>query len=271
VTLILLLLALYFLPQEDPVEGAPLGRVRDGALALAAGGGAAALTWAVLTRPYESIAGFFIANSVPGGGGANVVNVILVDFRGFDTLGEITVLALAALGIHAMLGGLHLSGPTQDATGRAWDPDRHPVILATLARLLLPLALLMAVFTLLRGHNLPGGGFIAGLITAVALVLQYLANGVAWTRERLPRNLVPLIGWGLLVASVTGLASLALGHPFLTSAHGHLHLPLPLVGDLDLELASAMAFDLGVYLVVVGAVLTVLIHLGRLHAAPELS
>jgi multicomponent K+:H+ antiporter subunit A len=264
VTLILLLLALYFLPQGDPVEGSALGRGRDRVLALAAGGGAAALTWAVLTRPYESIAGFFIANSVPGGGGANVVNVILVDFRGFDTLGEITVLALAALGIHAMLGGLHLPGPARDAAGRAWDPDLHPVILSTLARLLLPMALLMAVFILLRGHNLPGGGFIAGLITAVALILQYLANGVAWTRERLPRNLLPLIGWGLVVASVTGLASLALGFPFLTSAHGHLHLPV--VGDL--ELASAMAFDLGVYLVVVGAVLTVLIHLGRLHAAP---
>ncbi len=276
VTLILLLLALYFLPQEDPVEGSLPGRVRDGVLALAAGGGAAALTWAVLTRPYESIAGFFIANSIPGGGGANVVNVILVDFRGFDTLGEGTVLALAALGIHAMLGGLHLSGsgsgsgpgPARDAAGRAWDSDPHPVILATLARLLLPLALLMSVFILLRGHNLPGGGFIAGLITAVALILQYLANGVAWTRERLPQNLLPLMGWGLLLAAVTGLASLALGYPFLTSAHGHLHLPVPLVGELDLELASAMAFDLGVYLVVVGAVLTVLIHLGRLHAAP---
>jgi len=119
----------------------------------------------------------------------------------------------------------------------------------------------VSVFILLRGHNLPGGGFIAGLVTAVALIMQYLANGVVWTSARLPGNTAPIIGVGLLIASLTGLASLALGYPFLTSAHGHVHWPL--VGDL--ELASAMAFDLGVYLVVVGATLLILIHLGRLH------
>jgi multicomponent K+:H+ antiporter subunit A len=261
VTVILLLLALYFLPQQDPVEGSAACRLRDLALALTAGSGVGALAWAVLTRPYDSIAPFFIANSVTGGGGANVVNVILVDFRGFDTLGEITVLAVAALGIYALLDGLRLAGPRQDAAGRPWDWDLHPVIMASLTRLLLPLALLVSVFILLRGHNLPGGGFIAGLITAVALIMQYLANGVVWTAARLPGNTAPVIGAGLLIASLTGLASLALGYPFLTSAHGHVHWPL--VGDV--ELASAMAFDLGVYLAVVGAVLLILIHLGRLH------
>ena len=120
-----------------------------------------------------------------------MVNVILVDFRGYDTLGEITVLALAGLGIYAMLDRLHLPGPRQDAEGRAWDPDLHPAIMASLTRLLLPLALLVSVFILLRGHNLPGGGFIAGLITAVALIMQYLANGVAWTHARLPWQPAP--------------------------------------------------------------------------------
>jgi len=95
VTIVLLLLALHFLPQHAPRER-DRGRVwRDGAVALAAGGGTALLAWAVLTRPYATIAGYFLENSVPGGGGKNVVNVILVDFRGYDTLGEITVLALA--------------------------------------------------------------------------------------------------------------------------------------------------------------------------------
>jgi multicomponent K+:H+ antiporter subunit A len=232
---------------------------------MAAGGGSGALAWAVLTRPYESIAHYFIANSVPGGGGANVVNVILVDFRGFDTLGEITVLALAALGIHAMLRGLRLSGPDRGTDGRPWDPDLHPPIMASLTRLLLPLALLVSIFILLRGHNLPGGGFIAGLITAVALIMQYLANGVAWTRARLPGDLLPAIGSGLLIASLTGLASLIFHYPFLTSAHGHVHWPV--VGGF--ELASAMVFDLGVYLVVVGAVVLILVHLGRMHRAPH--
>jgi len=263
VTVVLLLLALYFLPQASPAESAPARRGRDAALALAAGGGAAALAWAVLTRPYETISGYFLEMSVPGGGGSNVVNVILVDFRGFDTLGEITVLALAGLGIYAMLERLRLPGPERDAEGRPWNWDMHPVIMASLTRLLLPLALLTSVFILLRGHNLPGGGFIAGLVTAVALIMQYLANGVAWTHVRLPGNMHPAIAAGLALATATGLASLAFGHPFLTSTFGHLDWPL--VGEF--ELASAMAFDLGVYLVVVGATLLILIHLGIVHRA----
>jgi multicomponent K+:H+ antiporter subunit A len=262
VTVILLLLALYFLPQQDQPE-APhrlrwLYRGRDLALAGAAGLGVGGLAWGVLTRPFESIAPYYLANSVSQGGGANVVNVILVDFRGFDTLGEITVLALAALGVSAMLSGLHLTGPRYDAAGRPWEPDPHPAIMALLTRLLLPLALAVAVFVLLRGHNLPGGGFIAGLITTVALVMQYLANGVAWTRARLPQNLNPVIAAGILLATGTGLASLGFGYPFLTSTFGHVHLPV--LGDL--EIASAMAFDLGVFLVVVGASLAILVGLG---------
>ena len=268
VTVVLLLLALYFLPSASPAESAWWRRGRDAALATAAGGGAAALAWAVLTRPHATpLADYFLANSVPGGGGSNVVNVILVDFRGYDTLGEISVLALASLGIYALLDRLQLAGPERDAGGRAWDPDRHPVIMASLARLLLPLALLTAVFIFLRGHNLPGGGFIAGLVTAVALIIQYLASGVTWTHARLPWNLHALIGLGLLIATLTGLASLAFGAPFLTSTFGHWRWPV--IGDF--ELASAMAFDLGVYLVVVGATLLILIHLGLIHHASPLA
>jgi multicomponent K+:H+ antiporter subunit A len=201
-----------------------------------------------------------VENSVPGGGGANVVNVILVDFRGFDTLGEITVLAIAAVGIYMLLGGLKLTAPLEDGAGRRWSWDRNPLILATFSRLLLPLALLVAVFIFLRGHNLPGGGFIAGLIVAVALILQYLANGIAWTRRRITGQLHPLIGLGLLTATATGLASWYFGYPFLTSAHGHFHLPA--IGDV--ELASAMIFDAGVLMVVVGITLVILIRLGEL-------
>ncbi len=264
VTVVLLLLALYFLPQRTPQESSPARRARDGLLALLAGLGTGSLAWAVLTRsPADGIAAYFIDNSVSGGGGHNVVNVILVDFRGFDTLGEITVLALAALAIYAMLEKLRLDGRGCDERGRSWDPDMHPLIMASLTRLLLPLALLVSIFILLRGHNLPGGGFIAGLVTAVALIMQYLANGVAWTHARLPMNLHPTIGAGLALAALTGLGSLAFGYPFLTSTFGHFHWPL--VGDF--ELASAMAFDLGVYLVVVGATLLILIHLGLMHDA----
>jgi multicomponent K+:H+ antiporter subunit A len=281
VTIVLLLLALYFLPQQAAPEREPARAWRDGAIALLAGGGTAALAWAVLTRPYDTIAGYYLENSVPGGGGSNVVNVILVDFRGYDTLGEITVLALAGLGIVAMLQGMKLPAPSRDDTGRVWDADAHPTIMATLTRILLPLALLVAVFILLRGHNQPGGGFIAGLITSVALIVQYLANGAQWTHQRMasapspqmgeganaePEPIYdshPLIGWGLAVAAFTGLGSWLFGYPYLTSTYGHLRWPV--VGEF--ELASAMAFDFGVFLVVVGATLMILVNLGGLHHA----
>ena len=267
VTIVLLMLALYFLPQQGRWDSARSRRLRDIAIAVAAGLGTMAMTWAVLTRPLESISGYFVDNSVPGGGGTNVVNVILVDFRGYDTFGEITVLALAALGIYALLDGLRLRAPDRDPDGRPWDPDLHPVILSTFARVLLPLALLVSVFILLRGHNLPGGGFIAGLVTAVAMIMQYLANGVTWTQSRLPANTHPVIAAGLGIAVATGLASWLFGHPFLTSTVGHFHLPL--IGEL--HLASAMAFDLGVYLVVVGATLLILINLGLVHSAGQVT
>ena len=265
VTIVLLLLALYFLPAQSP-PGRPWRGGASVLVALVAGGGAAALSWgAVLTRPVDSIAGWFLENSVAGGGGRNVVNVILVDFRGFDTFGEITVLAVAALGIFALLENLRLPGPTRDAQGRAWDADRHPLVMATFARLLLPLALLVAGFIFLRGHHQPGGGFIAGLITAIALIMQYLANGAAWTHARLPARTHPLIAAGLALALLTGAASWLFGRPFLTSAFGHVALPWP--GSGAIELASALAFDLGVYLVVVGATLLILINLGLAHHA----
>ena len=121
------------------------------------------------------------------------------------------------------------------------------------------MAIMVSLFLLLRGHNEPGGGFIAGLVTAAAIVLQFLASGVAWTRERLRGDGAALIGWGVLTAALTGLASWFFGRPFLTSAHGHPHLPL--VGEVPL--ASAMVFDLGVYLTVVGATVLILARLGR--------
>jgi multicomponent K+:H+ antiporter subunit A len=267
VSIVLLLLALYFLPQQSPAESSVARRWRDGLLAGLSGLGVAALCWGVLTRPYDTIADYFLANSVPGGGGTNVVNVILVDFRGYDTLGEITVLGIAALGIFAMLKGLRLPHPARDPQGRPWSGDPHPLLLSIIARPALPLMLLMAVYIFLRGHNLPGGGFIAGLIAALAMVLQFLANGVDWTRRRLPLDYARVIGIGLLIAVLTGLASGVVGYPFLTSAFTHVHWPV--VGEF--ELASAIAFDLGVFLTVVGVVLLIIHHLGSTASLPTKS
>ena len=263
VTMILLMLALFFLPQKTPPESSPLRNVRDILLASALGMVIASLNYAVLTSGNTSISDFFLANSKPGGGGYNVVNVILVDFRGFDTLGEITVLALAGLAIFKLLNRLRLFMPHSDGEGRVWSPDRYPAILTSISMALLPLALLVSAFIFLRGHNLPGGGFIAGLVTAVALILIYMARGVEWAQERLDFPFQPVAVAGVAIATLTGLGSWVFGYPFLTSTFGYF--TLPLVGTF--ELASAMLFDLGVYLAVVGATLMILANLGKVTTA----
>nr|WP_298250744.1 monovalent cation/H+ antiporter subunit A [uncultured Halomonas sp.] len=263
VTMILLMLALFFLPQKTPTESSNRRNLRDVVLAGSLGLVVASLNYAVLTRDNTPISGFFLENSVPGGGGHNVVNVILVDFRGFDTLGEITVLALAGLAIFKLLNRLRLFMPHSDGEGRVWSPDRYPAILTSISMALLPLALLVSAFIFLRGHNQPGGGFIAGLVTAVALILLYMARGVEWSQQRLDFPYQPIAVAGVGIATLTGLGSWLFGYPFLTSAFGHFHLPL--VGDF--ELATAMLFDLGVYLAVVGATLMILANLGKVTTA----
>jgi multicomponent K+:H+ antiporter subunit A len=127
----------------------------------------------------------------------------------------------------------------------------NPVLLSVAARILLPFALLVSVYIFLRGHNLPGGGFIAGLVTSVALVMQYMAGGLVETAKKLPFDFPKVIGVGILIAGLTGLGSFVFGSAFLTSAFGYPSLPL--IGKVPL--ASAAAFDLGVYLTVVGATL----------------
>jgi multicomponent K+:H+ antiporter subunit A len=215
----------------------------------------AALLYGVLTRPTTSISDYFLGQAYPLGGGRNVVNVIIVDFRGFDTLGEIAVLALAGLIVHAVLRRLGWAPRPQAGLAS----DRHPLLLTLLSGLLLPLASAVAVFLLLRGHNLPGGGFIAGLVLALAVLVQYLARGSAWVDARLHTGFELWIAGGLLLAGLTGVAAWLFGHPFLTSATAH---PvLLLLGELPL--ASAMAFDLGVFAVVVGATLLALLSLAR--------
>jgi len=245
VTTVLLLLALAALPARGRAESSPARRARDALLAAALGLGAGFLALAAMTRPLETISWYFLEHSLPRGGGANVVNVILVDFRGFDTLGEIAVLVIAALGAAALATG-----------ARAARPGGTPLLLAVAARWLLPLALLVSVFLFVRGHNAPGGGFVAGLVTAVALLVQFMAGH--GPRLRLRHAYVRLAGAGLLVAGATGVGAWFFGRPFLASAHAE---PvLPVIGRLPLS--SALAFDLGVYLAVVGATMLILVAEG---------
>ncbi len=267
VTIVLMLLGLNFLPKTTPRESGALRRLRDGAVAAVAGIGAAALAYATMMRgpAFPPISGFHLAQSLPGAGGSNAVNTIIVDFRGFDTYGEIIVLGIAALIVFALVEGLLSPGAANDrllATQPHLDDagDRHPMIFVVATRIMMPFVMLVGVYIYLRGHNMPGGGFVAGLVFAIAVVLQYLASGQGWTakRQRVPFH--GLIGAGILVATATGLGSMAFGRPFLTSYFAHVHLP-PLE---DFELATAALFDLGVFLCVLGAVMLVLASLSRI-------
>ncbi len=255
--IMLLLLALRYLPQQAGPEADGQRAWRDGWLAAGIGGGTAALSYAMLTRPFETISAYHLAAAKPLGGGTNVVNVILVDFRGFDTLGEIAVLAIAALGAQALLAGLSLRPRVGNAQG---DADRLPVMLRQMMQPMLPLVLAVSVYIFLRGHNLPGGGFIAGLIAAVAIVLQYLAAGIAFAQERVRADFVRMLGAGLGIASLAGIASMVLGLPFLTSGFTYVYPPLM----EPVELASALVFDLGIYLVVIASIVLVLTELGQM-------
>jgi multicomponent K+:H+ antiporter subunit A len=263
ITVLLLLLAMYFLPPRSPQDSGWPRRIVDGSIAAAAGLGAGVLAYAMMLSPGDVLSGYYLEQAKPGGGGYNVVNVILVDFRALDTLGEITVLGIAAVAIVAILDRIELPARLLDWEGRPWARGES-VLLSVLTRRLLPLALLVSVYLLLRGHNLPGGGFIAGLVTGTAILTQYLAHGNDWVETRLPPNYTSAAAIGIGIAALTGLAALAFGAPFLTSTFGYL--TWPVVGKF--EVASAMVFDVGVYLAVVGVVLSILSTIGRQHGQP---
>ncbi|WP_404299454.1 monovalent cation/H+ antiporter subunit A [Alicycliphilus denitrificans] len=281
VTTILILLGLRWLPKRDEsLPPAPASatlararRLRDLALAITAGGGMAWLAFAMLSRPFaQSTSTFFLERALTEGGGTNVVNVMLVDFRGFDTFGEIVVLGIVALTVYALLRRFRPAGEAMDLPEqqRHLPPDLQTDLLnprnaqdtavgylmvpAVLVRLLLPFTALVACYLFLRGHDQPGGGFVAGLVFSVGLVLQYMISGTEWVEAHLPVFPRRWIAAGLLLALGTGLGAVALGYPFLTSHMAHLDLPV--VGQI--HLASAMFFDAGVFALVVGSTLMIL-------------
>ena len=266
VTIILLLLALNFLPKSTPRESSTLRKSRDLLIAVAAGVAVSGLALSMMLRDFAfpTISDYHIANSKIGGGGTNVVNVILVDFRGYDTFGEIIVLGIAAMLIYALTESLLTGNANRRLLN--WKPDqkragdRHPMMLVVAARVALPISFMVGVFIFLRGHNEPGGGFIAGLVVAIALLMQYMASGFGWAQARKRIDYHALIGWGVVIAAATGIGSWLAGRPFLTSNFGYFRIP-PME---KFELATAMLFDLGVFLTVVGAVMLTLYSLSRL-------
>ena len=295
-TVILFVLVFYHLPASRIVSG-PAVRGRDIGIAATVG---LLMTSLVIVAGevshYPSISDYFFAHSLVQAHGRNVVNVLLVDFRAVDTLGEITVLSVAAFGVYALLklrpreddgkvvrtaeqayeaaagnGSMGAeAGPT--ATAHAGQPggtgtsesreERRPesfLILRTTTRFMLPLLLLFSLFLLLRGHNEPGGGFSGGLVAAAAFALYGFAFGAGEARHVLTVDPRSLIGAGLLVAVGSGSLGLVAGQPFMTALWAPDNLP----GLGKLGLGTPLLFDVGVYLVVVGVVLTIILSLAE--------
>ena len=273
VTMILLLLSLNFLPTETPWDSSAARRWRDAAISVVAGLGTGGLIYALMLRDFAfpTISEFHLANSYKGGGGTNVVNVILVDFRGFDTFGEIIVLGIAALIIFALTEAVLGTSVRAYLLNRKphWPQsgDSHPLMMVVATRVMMPIALMVGAYIFFRGHNQPGGGFIAGLVVAIAFLMQYMASGYTWAIERQRFYYHGTIGWGVLIAAATGLGAWFNERPFLTSDFGYLHWP-PLE---EFEWATAMLFDTGVFLAVLGAVMLALDSLSRFAWRPGMA
>lgn len=133
------------------------------------------------------------------------------------------------------------------------------LILRTASRFLLPLLLLFSVFMLLRGHNEPGGGFIAGLIAATGFALYLFAFDSARTRVLLWTDPRVLLGLGLFLATMSGVVSYLAGAPFFTGLWWTPDIP----GLGEIKLSTPLLFDIGVYLVVLGSVMTIILALAE--------
>ncbi|KPN19540.1 cation:proton antiporter [Xanthomonas sp. Mitacek01] len=253
VTIALMMMALNYLPKQSKVSRRPLRKARDIAIAGVAGGGLAILAYAMMMSPADTISSELLVRSLPEAYGRNVVNVILVDFRGFDTFGEIAVFGIAALVVHALLRWARLK-PDEVIPG----PPAQLPIAADLTQLLFPLALTVSIYLFLRGHNAPGGGFIAGLVFAVPVLVKYVLQGARAVEATFGFDYLRGIAIGLLLAVLGGVGSWWFGVPFMTS--GHLDLDVPLIGLLPL--ASALVFDTGVYVVVFAGTLLMLSTMG---------
>jgi multicomponent Na+:H+ antiporter subunit A len=219
------------------------------------------------------------------GHGANTVNVLLVDIRAWDTLGEISVLLVAATGVaslvfrHRRFGAApRVADAGQPDIGRlpdiaispaagdvTWlrgselrDPRHRSLVLEVATRLIFPLIMVLSAYFFFAGHNTPGGGFAGGLTAGLALVLRYLAGGRYELGETLPLDAGKILGVGLGLSAGTAVASVVVGAPVLSSAL--IQIDVPVLGTV--KFVTALFFDLGVYMIVVGLVLDVLRSLG---------
>lgn len=284
VTLVMVVLVLRRLPSHfSQRPGSWRRRVRVG-IGVAVGTVMAGVGYlAVSARQAVPVSVDFPELAVTYGGGHNIVNVILVDIRAWDTMGEIAVLVAVATGVASLIfrhsGELHRRGPVGTPSdpppgepvwlmaGHTVEAGRRSTMLEVVTRLLFHVIVLLSVYLLFTGHDTPGGGFTGGLVAGLALTVRYLAGGRYELAAAAPVDAGAVLGAGLLIAVGTGVGALVLGGEVLQSAIVDLHIPL--LGHL--HLVTSALFDIGVYLIVIGLVLDVLRSLGAeidRHAQP---
>ncbi|MGK2880649.1 MAG: hydrogen gas-evolving membrane-bound hydrogenase subunit E, partial [Mycobacterium sp.] len=284
-TLVVFVLVLRTLPAE---ANASVKRFRlpRALLALAVGASVTTLAaFAMAARTTTPIADLLPDAAYYRGHGANTVNVLLVDIRAWDTLGEVSVLLVAATGVaslvfrHRRFGAApRVSDAGQPDIGRipvtaispavgdtTWllgselrDPRHRSLVLEVATRIIFPLIMVLSAYFFFTGHNTPGGGFAGGLTAGLALVLRYMAGGRYELGETLPLDAGKVLGVGLGLSAGMAVGSMLLGAPALSSAV--VELDVPLLGTI--KFVTALIFDLGVYLIVVGLVLDILRSLG---------
>jgi multicomponent Na+:H+ antiporter subunit A len=293
-TLVIFVLVLRVLPAE--ADASPMRRHRLPRVLIAVAVGVSVTTlaaFAMAARTTTPLAELLPDAAYYRGNGSNTVNVLLVDIRAWDTMGEICVLLVAATGVaslvfrHRRFGSAprvsdasraddpssrrfaRPGGPviaTSPAVGDVtWlrgselrDPRYRSLVLEVATRMIFPLMMVLSAYFFFAGHNTPGGGFAGGLTAGLALVLRYLAGGRYELGEALPFDAGKVLGTGLALSAGTAVTSLFLGAPVLSSAV--LQFDVPVLGHV--KLVTALFFDLGVYLIVVGLVLDVLRSLG---------
>ncbi|WP_036965993.1 hydrogen gas-evolving membrane-bound hydrogenase subunit E, partial [Promicromonospora kroppenstedtii] len=285
-TLVVMVLVLRRLPPY--FSDRPLAASRWVRLAIGVVTGLVVMTFvaaAPLVRVHTPVSVDFPVEAETFGGGRNIVNVTLVDIRAWDTVGEISVLLVAATGVASLVFLRQRSGDVlrldraanaqavasgeragnQPARRGKWllagptlDPGQRSMLFEVLTRVIFHPMILFALFLLFSGHNAPGGGFAAGLVTGLALTVRYLAGGRFELGEAAPVHPGLVLGTGLFLSAGVGLVALLAGQEVLESTILDLHIPV--LGDV--HLVTSLFFDIGVFLVVIGLVIDILRSFG---------
>ncbi|MFF3716279.1 Na+/H+ antiporter subunit A [Streptomyces prasinus] len=279
-TLVVVVLVLRRMPARfDTGRRSVPGRVLRGAAAVGVGAVVTCFALAAASARTAPVISTEYLRRAEETGALNVVDAIIVDFRALDTLGEISVVLVAAVGVGSLVrfrdrGAVRAvdEEPPARFPTTHWDEPRQTwlpgagerpggersVLLEVAIRLLFPSILVLSLFLLFSGHYRPGGGFSGGLVAGLAFVLRYLVGGQADLGAAVRLRPVAIAGTGLVTAAVVALVPLAVGGTPLDSDLVSWHLPL--VGEV--KWATSLFLDVGVYLLVVGVVLKLLSAVG---------